>query len=239
MMGRHNDDGLFRDHADDTTVNEPAEKEEGSRQPRWWPLPLVAAVIFAAVIFAIMLQMHDLRERADVAERNSEVLAEQVREMGGKPKVTPDPGPPGERGDQGEPGRPPTSAEISAAVAAYLRQNPPSSGRAPSKAEIAAAVSAYLRENPPPAGPRGEKGEPGETVTGPPGPAGEPGKDGVDGKDSTVPGPKGDPGPPPSAEQISAAVEAWLQANPIYCYPPDPPGQVTGKPWRCTATPPS
>jgi hypothetical protein len=197
VMGRHHDDGLFDDVADEPVEVEP-------RRPRLWLLPLVVAVVFTAVLGALMVQINELGERVRQAESDRTILSEQVERMGGVPLVSPSAGPPGERGDVGPAGRPPTAAEIGAAVAAYLRANPPSGGRPPSDAEIAAAVSSYLREHPAPAGPRGEKGEPGEAVTGPPGPQGEAGKDGVDGEDgqdSTVPGPQGEPGPagPPPA----------------------------------------
>src|SRR5689334_3046973 len=117
-MGRHEDDGLDEDAA--------AEKQ--SRHRAWW-LPLAAAVAFAALMAAGMAAIGDVRSQLRQAESDGRVLAEQIRQMGGKPKVSP--GPPGERGevgdkgDPGAPGRAPTTAEISAAVAAYLREHPP------------------------------------------------------------------------------------------------------------------
>ncbi|TMS00199.1 hypothetical protein [Nonomuraea basaltis] len=205
-------------------------------------LVIATAVVVALLGLWASVQIGALGEQLRKSEENQEVLSDQVERLGGEPLVSPSVGPPGERG---EPGRAPTAAEISAAVSAYLAAHPPAGGRAPTSSEIAAAVTAYLKDHPPARGPAGfagspgPRGEPGETVTGPPGAKGEDGVDGKDGKDSTVPGPQGERGPPPSAEQISDAVDAWLKANPIYCYPPDPPGQVTGKPWRCTAVAPS
>lgn len=203
-MGRHEHDGL---DVDDT--------EEKPPRPRSW-LPLVLGVVFALLMAALMLQINSVRGQIQKAESDSHTLADQVRQLGGVPRVSPAPGPPGERGEPGRPpsgqeisaavssylaaypppaGRAPTSREIAAAVSAYLKDNPPQPGRSPTSEEIATAVAAYLRQNPPARGPAGEKGEPGETVTGSPGPKGEPGKD------STVPGPQGErgpAGPPPS-----------------------------------------
>lgn len=102
-------------------------------------------------------------------------------------------------------GRTPTSAElaplVATAVASYLAANPPppgEDGQTPSVEQIttvtAAVVAAYFAANPPPAGVQGEPGEQG--------PQGEPGT----------------PGPPPTAEEIQAAVNAWIAANPPpYC----------------------
>lgn len=225
--GRHADDGLDRD--DDEHGGEP-------RRPRVWILPFLVVAVYAVVLAVVTLQVSTFGDRLRKAEDDRAVLTEQVKQLGGKPFVSPSPGP---RGEQGEPGRAPTVQEIQAAVASYLAVHPPASGRAPTAREISAAVSAYLRENPPargpvgPSGSPGPRGEPGATVTGPPGPKGEPGadgKDGVDGKDgkdSTVPGPqgeKGDPGAPPSG---------WTFAiGPVtYTCTPTEPGSTT---YQCT-----
>lgn len=211
--------------------------EHVRRVRRNWLL-IAAAAVIGVLVVVISVQINALGEQLRKAESDRQVLADQVQRLGGVPMVSPSPGP---RGERGEAGRAPTTAEISAAVFMYLREHPPSAGRAPTSGEISAAVTAYLKDHPPARGPSGAtgspgpRGEPGETVTGPPGPAG---KDGQDGKDSTVPGPKGDQGPPPTAAQVEAAVEAWLREHPIYCYPPDVPGKVTGKPWRCTVNSP-
>jgi hypothetical protein len=90
----------------------------------------------------------------------------------------------------------PSSAEIAAAVAEYLRDYPPG----PTPEQVSAAVMEYLTANPPAPGADGEDGADGSP--GPPGPAGPE-------------GPQGEPGPPPSAEEVAAAVEAYLEENPI------------------------
>ena len=183
--------------------------EHVRRLRRNWVL-IAAACVLGVLVALISVQIHALGEQLRQAESDSAVLSDQVKRMGGVPLVSPSAGPPGERGEAGRPptaaeisaavgaylaahpptsGRAPTSREIGAVVSAYLEDNPPRSGRAPTREEIADAVSTYLREHPPARGPAGEQGEPGATVTGPPGPKGEPGKD------STVPGPQGERGP--------------------------------------------
>lgn len=107
----------------------------------------------------------------------------------------------------------------------YLAANPPPAGQnGPTRDEVYAMTSTiladYLAANPPPAGPSGAPGEPGEP--GQPGQQGQEGEPGPKG-DTGEPGPKGDqgePGPAPTAEQIQAAVDAWVAANPPpYCPP--------------------
>lgn len=192
MMGRHAHDE-FND----------SESPEGPPRPRSWPLALTAAVLLAAMMTAGMVTISDVREQIRSGERDRAVLSEQVENLGGVPLVSPSAGPAGERGQKGEPGPPgptgspgrePTKAEISAAVSAYLRENPPPRGRPPTMQEIMTAVAGYLAKNPPPAGEKGEKGERGE-----PGPTGPAGKNGTDG----IPGPPGSPGPSPSSWTFS------------------------------------
>nr|SAP16333.1 Phage tail fiber protein [Nonomuraea gerenzanensis] len=178
-MGRHNDDGL---HFDDL-VEEPVEEEP--RRPHIWPLPLLIAVVFTAVLGALMVQINGLAERVRQAESDRTVLTEQVKKLGGVPLVSPSPGPPGERGDAGPRGL----------------QGPP--GPAGPTGPRGAAGQPGRDGSPGPSGPpgmqgpkgdpgeQGARGEPGETVTGPPDPAGERGPQGE-------PGPRGEAGPPPS-----------------------------------------
>jgi len=103
-----------------------------------------------------------------------------------------------QQGAAGPPGPGPSDAQIAAAVAEYLKANPPASGPAgapgkdgapASTEQIAAAAARYLAANPPAAGPPGPAGEAGPAGptgdAGPAGPAGSPGP----------PGPAGAPGP--------------------------------------------
>lgn len=177
-MGRHKDDGLFRDQGDDTAVDEPAEKEDLPRRPRWWPLPLAVALVFAGILAALMLQIHDMRAQMLTAEHNSEVLADQVEELGGVPRVSPSAGPPGQRGDVGPQGPPGPSGP----------PGPRGADGKPGKDGTPGATGPPGVQGP--KGDTGVKGEPGEAVTGPPGPPGERGPQGE-------PGPRGRPGPPP------------------------------------------
>lgn len=134
-------------------------------------------------------------------------------------QVEPVPGKPGDPGKQGEPGPGPTEAQISSAVAAYLIAHPPPAGRAPTAAEVAAAVTSYLTANPPAPGRPPTAAEIASAVQtyydanppadGEPGQRGEPGDRGE----------KGEVGPPPTPEEIRAAVDAYLAEHPI---PPGP-----------------
>lgn len=103
-----------------------------------------------------------------------------------------------------------SSAELTEAVADYLRANPPAAGRVPSNAEVTSAVANYLRANPPRPGRAPTPGEIAAAVAvyyaaNPP----APGRDGDD----------GEPGRAPTVDEISAAVTTYLRAN------PPPPGR--------------
>lgn len=180
-MGRHEDAGL--DRVDDDV--------EHPRRPRAWPLPLAVAVVFAAVLAGLMVQISTLGERVRQAESDRQVLSDQVKGLGGVPLVTPSAGPRGERGEAGPPGQ----TIVGPRGPAGPSGPPGRSGRDGKDGAVGPPGPQGVAGSP------GPKGEPGESVTGLPGPRGEPGKDGVDGKDSTVPGPAGPagpPGPPPS-----------------------------------------
>lgn len=177
-MGRHNDDGLF---PDDTPVGDPT--EEQPRRPRVWPLPLLVAVVFAAVLAALMVQIHAVQEQIAATERDNTVLADQVRQLGGIPAVTPHPGPPGERGDVGPQGpQGPTGATGP--------PGPRGTDGKPGKDGL-----------PGPTGPPGTQGLKGDTGAkgeiGDAGPTGPPGERGPQGQQGE-PGPRGEPGPPSS-----------------------------------------
>jgi hypothetical protein len=178
VMGRHHDDGLFDDVADEPVEVEP-------RRPRLWLLPLVVAVVFTAVLGALMVQINELGERVRQAESDRTILSEQVERMGGVPLVSPSAGPPGERGDAGPRGF----------------QGPPGPSGPPGPRGAAGQPGrdgAVGPTGPPgmqgPQGEAGARGEPGETVTGPPGASGPPGERGPQGEA----GPRGEAGPPPA-----------------------------------------
>lgn len=149
------------------------------------------------------------RDRADAAYNAAQEANAELARRGQEPVSVPKPT--GEGTDQEtlvaatvagtlaqlpERTRPPTAAEVGDAVASYMAANPVP-GVTPQ--QVSQAVAAYLRENPPPPGPAGPTG-----ATGPEGPQGEQGPKGE----------KGDPAPPPTAEEIQAAVEQVLTENP-------------------------
>jgi hypothetical protein len=84
-----------------------------------------------------------------------------------------------------------TEAEVAAAIVKVAAGN--RALFAPSPQQIAAEVAGYFVLNPPPAG-----------LTGP---SGSPGRDGADGRD-------GEDAPPPTAEELQAAVDAHIRDNP-------------------------
>lgn len=90
------------------------------------------------------------------------------------------------------PNRQTTAGEIAEMITEHLRDNP----QGPSSQTLAGLIADYLRDNPPP---RGEKGDPGE-----PGTPGEPGQPGTSGADA----------PPPTQEQINAAVVTYCLEQP-------------------------
>lgn len=97
-----------------------------------------------------------------------------------------------------------TNEQIQEAVDAYLDKNVIKIEV--SEIQIMEAVSKYMEENPPQ---KGEKGDPGE-----------PGADGKDGQDGAPgeKGEKGDPGEPgknATDEQVAAAVQSYMEKNPI------------------------
>ena len=198
-MGRHEDDGLDEDAA----------TEKPSRHRAWW-LPLAAAVAFAALMAAGMAAIGDVRSQLRQAESDGRVLAEQVRQMGGVPKVSPSPGPQGERGPTG-----PAGQTVMGPRGLTGPSGPPGPAGRDGKPGKDGAVGLQ--------GVPGLKGDPGATVTGPPGAKGEPGadgKDGQDGKDGSA-GPKGEQGDPGPRGETGPAPSGWT-----FTY--------LGLPYRCT-----
>ncbi|MFD1547026.1 collagen-like protein [Nonomuraea guangzhouensis] len=200
-MGRHEHDELDEDDA----------TEEPSRHRAWW-LPLGAAVAFAGLMAAGMAAIGDVRSQLRKAESDGQVLAEQVKRLGGVPLVSPSAGPQGERGPVG-----PAGQTVVGPRGLTGPSGPPGpAGRDGKPGKDGAAGPTGLQGIP------GSKGEPGATVTGPPGAKGEQGADGKDGKDgadSTVVGPKGETGPPPASWTFAIGVIT-------YTCTPDEPGST-------------
>jgi hypothetical protein len=135
------------------------------------------AALAVALLVVVGLLAFGLSTLAAQSARNSRLesevttLAGQIREMGGTPRVTPQPGPAGSPGVPGQPGAP---------------------GGQGGQGRNGSAGSP---------GPSGSSGSPGPAgASGAPGSAGTPGKDGTTGApgpkgDTGGQGPQGDPGP--------------------------------------------
>jgi hypothetical protein len=164
--------------------------------------------------------------------------------------ITPVPPPPQtiiRQGDAGPPGPGPTDAQVLAAVAAYLKANPPAAGppgpagaagpagkdgATPSTDQIAAAVARYLAANPPAAGPAGAAG-----ATGPSGPTGDPGPAGPAGASGPA-GPAGASGPA-CPTGYSPQPESVNDHQALICETTPAPSPPTGKPSKPPPTKPS
>jgi hypothetical protein len=142
-------------------------------------LPALAFALLVTFGFGVMyVQQQSVGSRLRKAEADNRVLAQQVRDLGGIPKVSPQPGPAGSPGASGSPGAPGASGA------------PGRTGPSGKPGRTGASGS------PGKTGPSGAPGNPGAVgPSGPPGPAGKDGKDGADGKDGS-PGPVGPSGPP-------------------------------------------
>lgn len=198
-MGRHESDGLLGDEPTPPTAK------------HMWLLPLAVALVFAALVAALMVQIHSVQEQVRVAQRDSAVLAGQVERLGGVPLVSPSAGPRGERGAVGPQGEPGPSGP----------PGPKGATGKPGKAGSPGPVGPAGPQGP--KGERGDRGEPGPT--GSPGPKGDPGKDGKDGRDGKdgAQGPQGSPGPagpPPSKWTYTDALGR------VYECTPDSPGST-------------
>lgn len=140
---------------------------------------LVGVITLVMGALWITVTMSGLAADRDRLEQQVATLADQVREMGGEPAVSPEPGTPGNPGPAGPPGS----------------EGPPGE---PGVVGSAGPPGASLPGPAGPAGEKGDKGDPGESV---PGPQGEPGPGGPQGPQGDPgspgePGPKGDKGEP-------------------------------------------
>ncbi|MBD9723432.1 collagen-like protein [Streptomyces sp. ID-01-6.2a] len=153
-----------------------AEERRGRRGDVWVVVGAVAlGAVLAWIVLTIQGMAHDLHEEREY----NRALAQQVRDMGGKPikgpqgepgvSVTGPSGPPGAPGADGEPGDPGPSGSPGRSGKDGVDGTDGSAGEPGS---VGASGPAG------PAGPPGPQGEPG-----PAGPQGEPGADGVDGAD--------------------------------------------------------
>lgn len=166
------------------------------RRKNW---PLVAIVLtFVTMAWYVSSQIRDLTDQLQQAEADRAVLAQQVEQLGGVPRVAPPPGP------QGEPGVPGASGEAG--------QPGPQGSAGPSGAPGQVGEPGPSGPSGPPGlpGPSGSPGERGEQ-----GPAGERGPQGERGEQ----GARGESGPPPSSWSYT-----WLGIT--YGCSPEGPGST-------------
>lgn len=121
----------------------------------------------------------DAEELGDLCDRADDVIEEAPDAAKGEK---------GDPGEPGEPGPPPTSAQVSLAVASYCAEER-CDGRNATQAQVSQAVAMYCDD-------RGQCR----------GPVGNEGEDGVDGLN-------GEPGPPPSDAQVASAVAAYCSTR--------------------------
>jgi hypothetical protein len=165
------------------------------RNPRMYGMPLLWAIIATAMVSTIGWMLYSQGQRIGSLEHDRSVLSDQVRQLGGTPKVSArpadmagSPGPPGRPGQPGAQGPPGSRGPVG-----------PSGPRGPSGSPGAAG----------PPGPTGQAGQPGpKGDAGSPGPAGPPGATGPAGPQ----GPRGETGPSgPPGEPGPACRDGWRQ----------------------------
>ena len=154
--------------------------------PRAYRVPLLWAAGVAVIVAAIAWAYWSQGQRIDTVERDNAILSEQVRQLGGVPRVSPPPsrgtpgvpGSPGGPGPSGAPGGAGPSGQPGAPGKAGASGKPGAAGQdGQDGAAGAPGTDGASVQGPPGAegaqGPQGEKGDPGER--GPAGPACAPG----------------------------------------------------------------
>lgn len=199
-----------------TSVERTAHNAAAATARRWLPwtvlLVLVIAILTSITVGVAVNQLggrvaaaesevSELRRLAEAAKTAGDEANAQLAVRGEKQVPIPEPG----TGEDSEvlvaaatarvlaslPDLSPSEAELAAAVVRTAAAN--REMFMPGPQQIAAKVAEYLAAYPPPAGPTG--------ATGAAGVDGQPGRDGAD-------------APPPTAEQLQAAVAAHLRDNP-------------------------
>jgi hypothetical protein len=157
-------------------------RAEERRWRRGDVLAVIAALLLGAAVAWIVLSTQSLKDDLSAEREYNRALAQQVRDLGGKPVKGPqgEPGksvvgPTGQPGAQGDAGSPGPSGSPGGNGKDGTAGSPGASG-APGPAGSPGAVGAVG-----PAGPQGDPGPAGPQ--GEPGPAGADGRDGADGKD--------------------------------------------------------
>lgn len=185
------------------------------RGDAWFALGALAIMtVLAWVVITVQSQSHDLRAERDY----NRALAQQVRDLGGKPIA----GPPGSRGEPGQsvtgPRGPKGGAGASGKPAPTLTPSPGPTG--PPGATVTGPPGADSTV-------QGPSGPPGENATGVPGQAGQDGTDGRDGTNGT----DGADGKPPAGwtftyngvQYTCRPVDNFDESNPEYDCPADQP----------------
>jgi Collagen triple helix repeat (20 copies) len=143
---------------------------------------LLGLVVLAVAVFAwwVLSQVRDVQNERDRLAEDVSTLATQVRQLGGTPAVSAQPGPAGSPGPSGQPGAPGSPGG----------QGPPG----PSGSGGSQGPPGVIG----PSGVPGASGQPGQNGT--PGQPGEPGEQGPAGPQGErgEQGPQGEPGPAPA-----------------------------------------
>lgn len=184
---------------------------------RWWPRVLAANVVLTVSLLVGALALADmvteqgnditaLQAAAEQAKPTGDAANAKLEQRGQPPVPIPEPGTGADievivntataRVLASIPDPRPSAADLGEAVARYLADNPPG----PTPGQISAALAGYLVTNPPPSG---AAGAPCDPIARPEcrGPQGDP-------------GPPGEAGRPPTAEEIQAAVGDYIRTNP-------------------------
>jgi hypothetical protein len=201
-----------------STVEQTAEASADRTNRRWLPYIMISVAVVSALmssaIGVLVAQVYprldqaeasvsEVRRIAEAAKVSGDAANEDLKRRGQPPVPIPDP----KTDDTSTivaaataqvlaslPDMRPTADDIAAVITRWVADRPGVFN--PSPQQIGEQVAGYLAVNPPPSGPPGEPGQ-----------AGEPGRDGVDGRD-------GERGPPPTADEIKAAIADLVRDNP-------------------------
>jgi Collagen triple helix repeat (20 copies) len=146
---------------------------ERIRQARRGIQALLLAAVFIVLVGWLVVEIRDVHDRLRQAQQDSRTLAQQVRDLGGVPKVTPQPGPTGAAGSPGAPGQPGSSGSSGSNGRAGQNGASGKSGAAGASGAPGASGAAGVKGD---TGPSGDKGDTGEQ--GPKGDQGDPGSPG-------------------------------------------------------------
>jgi hypothetical protein len=196
-----------------------ARSEARSEVRRWLPLLVLINLLATVALVLVAVDqsgaISELEAAAVQAKPAGDRANEELQARGQQPVPIPEPGTGADldviiqtataRVLASLPDTRPTDGQVGAAVARYLADHP----AGPTLAQVSRALADYLAANPPPApspGPAGPSGAPGAPCD----PTVIPECRGPQGDQ----GPRGEDAPPPTAEEIQAAVADYIRANP-------------------------